>query len=74
MPIKDAGLVVALRPVIEALLVRCSDDPESITNLAYLDAKIVEMVQQLSCIDACLCGTDDKDVIDGGSAPPPPAR
>lgn len=65
MPVGDAGGVVALRPTLEALLVRCSAEPESITSMNPLDSRIVQTVRKLSQLNAGIFGTSE----DGESKP-----
>lgn len=47
-----AAAVVALRPILESLVVRASREPESITEMSPLDEKVVNVIKQLCRMNA----------------------
>lgn len=47
MDVKSASAIVALRPAIESLLIRGSEDPESILELSDVDLKLINVLKEL---------------------------
>lgn len=43
-----AARIVALRPALEALIVKASSDPESLTETDPVDSELIDIVQSLS--------------------------
>lgn len=48
----QAAAIVALRPAIESLVIRASQDPEQIVESSPLDDKVINIVRQLCQINA----------------------
>lgn len=47
MDVKAASAIVALRPAIESMIVRVSENPESITTLSETDIKLINLLKEL---------------------------
>lgn len=47
MDVKTASAIVALRPAIESLIVRVSEDPEQISELSDRDVKLINVLKEL---------------------------
>jgi len=47
MDAKYASAIVALRPAIECLIVRASENPESILTLNETDVKLIAILKEL---------------------------
>jgi len=47
MDVKYASAIVALRPAIECLIVRVSENPELITMLNETDLKLIDVLKDL---------------------------
>lgn len=47
MDVKSASAIVALRPAIESLIVRVSEEPESITSFNETDLQLIEVLKDL---------------------------
>jgi len=48
MDLAAAAHVVALRPALEALIVRATSDPESLLNIDAADMELMDLVRALS--------------------------
>jgi len=49
MPVRTAALIVALRPVLEALIVRVTTNPECLASLSSpRELNLIEVVQALA--------------------------
>ncbi|XP_021914337.1 dosage compensation regulator [Zootermopsis nevadensis] len=66
-----AAAVVALRPVLESLVVRASLEPESITEMSPLDGRVVNVIKQLCKMNAGRYGLE-KVGMGGFSSQRPP--
>ncbi|XP_066991752.1 ATP-dependent RNA helicase A isoform X2 [Anabrus simplex] len=53
-----AAAIVALRPALEALVVRAAKEPETITELSPLDEKVMNVIKQLCKMNAGRFGMD----------------
>ncbi|XP_049811286.1 dosage compensation regulator isoform X1 [Schistocerca nitens] len=61
-----AAAIVALRPALEALVVRAAKDPETITELSPLDEKVMNVLKQLCRMNA---GRHNMDQVSTGGMP-----
>jgi ATP-dependent RNA helicase A len=66
-----AAAVVALRPVLESLVVRASREPESITEMSPLDEKVVNVIKQLCRMNAGRFGLEQIGMGGFNSRRPP---
>ncbi|XP_069700585.1 dosage compensation regulator mle [Periplaneta americana] len=79
-----AAAIVALRPVLESLVVRASREPESVTEMSPLDEKVMNVIKQLCRMNAGRHGLEQMGMGGfntrrpprghtlGNSGPPPP--
>lgn len=47
-----ASVIVALRPVLEGLVIRAAKDPESITEITPIDDRVIKIITQLCTFSA----------------------
>ncbi|XP_014482341.1 PREDICTED: dosage compensation regulator isoform X2 [Dinoponera quadriceps] len=50
---EHAAAIVALRPVLESLVVRASKDPETILELSSIEEKVLNVIKALCSMNAC---------------------
>ncbi|XP_019699351.1 dosage compensation regulator isoform X2 [Harpegnathos saltator] len=50
---QHAAAIVALRPVLESLVVRASKDPETILELSSIEEKVLDVIKSLCSMNAC---------------------
>uniref|UniRef100_T1JBZ2 RNA helicase n=1 Tax=Strigamia maritima TaxID=126957 RepID=T1JBZ2_STRMM len=74
MPVESAARTVAIRPAIEALIVRACSDPESTTDIkSNTDDKTVNIVRQLCRPSAIITQTEPQSTPGMNYPRPPPA-
>lgn len=56
---KLAAGLVALRPILESLVIRAAKDPETITELSEIDEKVMNVIKQLCKLNAGLFGQEN---------------
>jgi ATP-dependent RNA helicase A len=66
-----AAAVVALRPVLESLVIRASREPESITEMSPLDEKVMNVIKQLCRMNAGRYGLEQVGMGGFNSQRPP---
>lgn len=60
-----AARIVALRPALEKLIVKATDDPEMLEELQPADSALMEVVRALSKISAGKHGVTSPETEDG---------
>ena len=66
-----AAALVALRPVLESLVIRASRDPESVTEMSPLDEKVINVIKQLCRMNAGRHGLEQVGMGGFNSRRPP---
>ena len=66
-----AAALVALRPVLESLVIRASRDPECITEMSPLDEKVMNVIKQLCRMNAGRHGLEQVGMGGFNSRRPP---
>jgi len=64
MDVAAAAKVVAVRPALEALIVKATSDPESLTEMDPVDSELIDVVRVLSRATAAqhsVLNTDEPD-------------
>jgi len=61
-----AARLIALRPALEALVVKATSDPESLSETDALDMELTDIVRALSRLNAAQHSQLDADTSDSG--------